>query len=56
MVSGQTGGYGWMGGQGVLWHGWDGRERLFIDGYGWSRGMGGLVEWVGLLMGTVMVK
>jgi len=19
---------------------------LFIDGYGWSRGMGGLVEWV----------
>jgi hypothetical protein len=27
------------------------RERFFIDGYGWTRGMGGLVEWVGLFMG-----
>jgi hypothetical protein len=27
----------------ILYHGWDGRERLFIDGYGWDECRNGKV-------------
>ncbi len=42
MVSGQTGGVdGWS--RRFVYYGMGG---LFIDGYGWIGGMGGLEEWV----------